>query len=42
MGSIIMPKENIDKIIKAVERYKRGETSQNAEAKKQGVHHRTF
>ena len=34
-----MPKENIDKIIKAVERYKRGETSQNAEAKKQGVHH---
>ena len=42
MGSIIMPKDNIDEIIKAVERYKRGETSQNAEAKKQGVHHRTF
>ena len=37
-----MPKINIDEIIKAVERYKRGETSQKAEAKKQGVSHQTF
>ena len=33
MGSIIMPKINIDEIIKAIERYKRGETRQKAEAK---------
>ena len=33
MGSIIMSKNNIDEIIKAVERYKSGRTSQNAEAK---------
>ena len=34
MGSINIPKINIDEIIKAVERYNRGETSQKAEAKK--------
>ena len=32
-----MPKISKEEIIKAVERYKRGETSQKAEAKKQGV-----
>ena len=37
-----MPKNNIDEIIEAVERYKRGETSQKAEAKKHGVSHQTF
>ena len=37
MGSIIMSKNNIDEIIKAVERYKSGRTSQNAEAKRLGV-----
>ena len=42
MGSIIMPKISKEEIIKAVERYKRGETSQKAEAKKQGVSHQTF
>lgn len=42
MGSIIMPKINIDEIIKAVERYKRGETSQRAEAKRLGVSQQTF
>ena len=42
MGSIIMPKISKEEIIKAVEQYKRGETSQKAEAKKQGVSHQTF
>ena len=42
MGSIIMPKISKEEIIKAVERYKRGETSQKAEAKKQGVSLQTF
>ena len=42
MGSIIMPKIRKEEIIKAVERYKKGETSQKAEAKKQGVSHQTF
>ena len=42
MGSINIPKINIDEIIKAVERYNRGETSQKAEAKKQGVSLQTF
>ena len=37
-----MPKISKEEIIKAVERYKRGETSQKAEAKKQGVSHQTF
>ena len=37
-----MPKIRKEEIIKAVERYKRGETSQKAEAKKQGVSHQTF
>ena len=37
-----MPKCSKEEIIKAVERYKRGETSQKAEAKKQGVSHQTF
>lgn len=37
-----MFKNNIDEIIKAVERYKRGEASQKSEAKKQGVSQRTF
>ena len=37
-----IPKINIDEIIKAVERYNRGETSQKAEAKKQGVSLQTF
>ena len=32
-----MSKNNIDEIIKAVERYKSGRTSQNAEAKRLGV-----
>ena len=31
-----MSKNNIDEIIKAVERYKSGRTSQNAEAKRLG------
>ena len=34
-----MPKISKEEIIKAVERYKRGETSQKAEAKKQGESH---
>ena len=37
-----MPKISKEEIIKAVERYKRGEMSQKAEAKKQGVSHQTF
>ena len=37
-----MPKTSKEEIIKAVERYKRGETSQKAEAKKQGVSHQTL
>ena len=37
-----MPKIRKEEIIKAVERHKRGETSQKAEAKKQGVSHQTF
>ena len=37
-----MPKIRKEEIIKAVERYKRGEMSQKAEAKKQGVSHQTF
>ena len=42
MGSIIMSKNNVDEIIKAVERYKNGETSQGAEAKRLGVSQQTF
>ena len=42
MGSIIMPEISKEETMKAVERYKRGETSQKAEAKKQGVSHQTF
>ena len=42
MGSKIMPKIGKEEIIQAVERYKRGETSQKAEAKKQGVSHQTL
>ena len=42
MGTIIMPKISKEEIIKAVERYKRGETSQKAEAKKHGVSQQTF
>ena len=37
-----MSKNNIDEIIKAVERYENGETSQGAEAKRLGVSKRTF
>ena len=37
-----MSKNNVDKIIKAVERYKNGETSQGAEAKRLGVSQQTF
>lgn len=37
-----MAKCNKEEIIKAVERYKRGETSQKAEAKEHGVSQRTF
>lgn len=37
-----MSKNSIEEIIKSVERYKRGETSQKAEAKRQGVSHQTF
>lgn len=37
-----MSKNNIDEIIKAVERYKSGRTSQNAEAKRLGVSRRAF
>ena len=37
-----MSKYSVDEIIKAVERYKRGETSQGAEAKKLGVSKQTF
>ena len=37
-----MSKNNVDEIIKAVERYKNGETSQGAEAKRLGVSQQTF
>ena len=37
-----MSKNNVGEIIKAVERYKNGETSQGAEAKRLGVSRRTF
>ena len=37
-----MSKNNVDEIIKAVERYKNGETSQGAEAKQLGVSPQTF
>ena len=37
-----MPKRDKEEIIKAVERYKRGETSQRVEAKKCGVSQQTF
>ena len=37
-----MPKISKEEIIKAVERYKRGETSQKAEAKKHGVSQQMF
>lgn len=37
-----MSKNNVDEITKAVERYKNGETSQGAEAKRLGVSRRTF
>ena len=37
-----MSKNKVDEIIKAVERYKNGETSQGAEAKRLGVSQQTF
>lgn len=37
-----MPKSTVEEIINAVERYKKGETSQKAEAKKHGVSQQTF
>ena len=37
-----MSKNNVDEIIKAVERYKNGETSQGAEAKRLGVSQQTL
>ena len=37
-----MSKNSVDEIIKAVERYKNGETSQGAEAKRLGVSQQTF
>lgn len=37
-----MSKNNVDEIIKAVARYKNGETSQGAEAKRLGVSQQTF
>ena len=37
-----MSKNNVDEIIKAVERYKNGETSQGAEAKRLGVSKQAF
>ncbi len=37
-----MSKSSKEELVEAVERYKRGETSQKAEAKKHGVSHQTF